>query len=132
MNTERISQHWLGIGPNKSELVTTFYRRLFERHPRFRVLFPLAIERQMEKMVETLALVAEYSDTPDAIHPRLMRVGEAHRRYDLSENDFDDFVDVLIETIAEFNSEQWCEECGDAWRQALQQVVLPSVREGMH
>jgi len=132
MNTERISQHWQGIGPNKAALVAAFYQRLFERHPRFRPLFPAGVEHQMEKMVDTLALVAEHSDTPNAIHPRLVRVGKAHRGYELSEADFDDFIDVLIETIAEFNASQWCEACGDAWRQALQQVVLPTVRKDMH
>ena len=132
MNTERISQHWQGIGADKPALVNAFYQRLFERHPRFRPMFPEGIEHQMEKMLDTLALVAENSDTPNAIHPRLRRLGEAHRRYELSEADFDDFIDVLIETIAEFNPAQWCEACGDAWRQALQQVVLPTVREGMN
>ena len=131
MNTERISQHWHGIGPEKANLVGAFYQRLFERHPRLRPLFPDSIDHQMEKMLETLALVAEHSDIPNTVHPRLVRVGAAHQRYDLTEADFNDFIDVLIETIAEFNPDQWCDECGNAWRDALRQVVLPAVREGM-
>lgn len=132
MNTERISQHWLGIGAHRPELVADFYQRLFRRHPRFRPLFPDDIDHQMGKMVEALALVAEHAGSPHTIHPRLVRVGAAHRSFGLSEQDFDDFIEVLLETLSHYNEAQWCEECEQAWREALQRVVLPAVREGMH
>ncbi len=132
MNTQRISQHWMGIGGARPQLVATFYCRLFERHPRFRPLFPEPIDHQMGKMLETLALVAEHADAPGAVHPRLRRIGAAHDRYGLTAADFDDFIEVLIETLSEYSAREWCEGCEQAWREALQRVVLPAVREGMH
>ena len=125
MNTELIAQHWDAIGDKTHELVETFYQRLFESHPRFRPLFPDAIDHQMEKMVEMLALAAKESDSPQVLNPHLARIGQRHKQYDLSRQDYEDFIAVLVGVMGEYNSKCWTPECEKAWGEVLEKIIMP-------
>ena len=127
MNTELIGQHWDGIGEKELELVETFYERLFERHPRFRSLFPATMSHQAEKMVQTLALMAKHSDDAKLLHPHLERIGGRHQHYGLAFEDFEDFLAVLMEVMSEYNAKAWSPQCEAAWREAFRRVVLPAM-----
>ena len=131
MNTELIERHWNGIGERQRALVEIFYYRLFARSPRFRPLFPDSMDHQMEKMVQTLALVAQESDAPALIRPHMTRVGARHGQYDLSSDDFTDFISVLLEVLGEYNTACWTAACQQAWRDALNCVVLPYMMQGI-
>lgn len=130
MNTELISQHWDGIGDRELELVAKFYERLFERHPRFKELFPDTMSHQAEKMVQTLALMAKHSEDEKTVHPHLEKVGARHRQYRLALSDFDDFLTVLMEVMGEYNAPAWSPECEAAWRDAFRRVVMPAMAGG--
>ncbi|HKK04773.1 MAG TPA: globin [Gammaproteobacteria bacterium] len=131
MNTELIAQHWDGIGDKELELVSAFYERLFERHPRFRELFPATMSHQAEKMVQTLALMAKHSEDEPVLHPHLEKVGARHRTYGLALSDFDDFLSVLMEVMGEYNPKAWSPQCEAAWREAFRQIVVPAMAPGV-
>ncbi len=131
MNTQLIELHWDGIGDRRRALVETFYGRLFARYPRFRPLFPESIDHQMDKMVQTLELVARESDAPALIRPHLLKIGARHSEYNLTSQDFEHFVSVLLEVLGEYNRSCWSAACAQAWREALAQVVLPYMAAGM-
>jgi len=130
LNTELIAQHWDGIGDRELDLVADFYQRLFERHPRFKGLFPDAMGHQAEKMVQTLALMARHSEDEKTLQPHLDKVGARHRQYQLALSDFDDFLTVLMEVMGEYNPQAWSTRCETAWREAFRRVVMPAMVPG--
>ena len=55
------------------DFVEAFYQRFFERFPDYRPLFPLELNpRHLEKMVQTMALVANLSDERSSIAPHML------------------------------------------------------------
>jgi hemoglobin-like flavoprotein len=131
MNTELIAQTWDSLHARHLDLIHGFYARFFERFPGYRALFPSEMDHHMRKMVDTIAMVSRLADNDDVIESRMVSVGERHRNYALSQEDFDNFRDVFIEVIEENCPGQWDGECRAAWREAFDRVVLPLVMRGL-
>lgn len=136
MNTALIQQSWNSLSGHHHDLIDAFYERLFERYPSFEQFFDMdRMGQQMDKMMNTLALVACYSEDGGLIGPRLRRIGAAHAHYGIGEADLQRFSEVLVEVIGEFcrryNPEGWTAECERAWLSAFQDVVLPEMAGAM-
>jgi len=132
MKTELIAETWEALGANQRDFVEAFYRRFFERFPDYRPLFPLELNPQhLEKMVRTMALVANLSDDRSSIAPHMHRVGQAHKAYDLSARDFDNFKRTFLELLGERLGGQWSAEAEKAWNDAFDAVLVPLMREGL-
>lgn len=132
MKTELIAETWEALGADQRDFVEAFYRRFFERFPDYRPLFPLELNPQhLEKMVRTMALVANLSDDRSSIAPHMHRVGQAHKAYDLSARDFDNFKRTFLELLGERLGRQWSAEAEKAWNDAFDAVLVPLMREGL-
>jgi len=132
MKTELIAETWAALGGAQREFVEAFYRRFFERYPDYRPLFPLELNpRHLEKMVQTMALVASLSDDRGGIAPHMHKVGEAHRAYGLTARDFDNFKRTFLELLGERLGRQWSAEAEQAWIDAFDAVLVPLMREGL-
>jgi hemoglobin-like flavoprotein len=129
MNTYLIEKTWNDVSAHHQDIVESFYTRLFHRHPTYQQLFsPGDMQKQMQRMVQTLALVSRHADSPAAIEPHLRRLGAAHQGLGLGSEDFDRFSGLLIEVIGEYcraADREWSEDCEHAWRQAFEQIVQP-------
>ena len=69
MNTELIAETW-GAIDDPMAFVESFYARFFERFPGYRPLFPQQLDpRHLEKMVQTMALVARMSEDRSLVAP---------------------------------------------------------------
>lgn len=130
MNIEIIKQDWEKLAGRRHRFSADFYRRLFERHPRFRPLFPDDVGPQGERMVEMLSHVTRFADHIDLIRPYLVSVGFAHRRLNISEKDVEDFVETLLDTLSD--------ACGgfdqnhtQAWREVLDDIIAPLFDDGL-
>ncbi len=132
MNTELIAQTWRALGDRQSQFIEAFYDRFFERFPAYRKLFPHKLRpAHLEKMVLTLALLADLSDDRTAIAPRLHKLGTAHRPYDLELRDFNNFKAVFIEVLGPHLGRHWTGAAAVAWNEAFDVVLIPLLREGM-
>lgn len=132
MKTELIAATWEALGEGQREFVEAFYQRFFDRFPDYRPLFPLELdERHLEKMVQTMALVANLSDDRSSIAPHMHRVGHAHRAYGLTARDFDNFKRTFLELLADRLGKQWSTEAEKAWTDAFDAVLVPLMREGL-
>ncbi|MEJ2175004.1 MAG: globin [bacterium] len=132
MKTELIADTWEALGANQRDFVEAFYRRFFERFPDYRPLFPLELNPQhLEKMVQTMAMVANLSDDRSSIAPHMRRVGQAHKAYGLSARDFDNFKRTFLELLGERLGRQWSAEAEKAWNDAFEAVLVPLMREGL-
>jgi hemoglobin-like flavoprotein len=132
MNTHLIGETWGALGSAQREFVEAFYQRFFERYPDYRPLFPLELNLlHLEKMVQTMALVANLANDRSRIAPYLHKLGQAHKAYDLSRRDFDNFKRTFVELLAERLGAQWSAEAEQAWNEAFDTVLVPLMREGL-
>ena len=132
MNTELIAETWDALGPAKRDFIEAFYGRFFERYPDYRPLFPLELNpRPLEKMLRTMALVATLSDDRSSIERHMHRVGRAHKAYELSPRDFDNFKRCFLELLGERLGARWSADAHRAWNDAFDAVLVPLMREGL-
>jgi hemoglobin-like flavoprotein len=135
MNTYLVEKTWNNVSERHQDIVESFYTRLFRRHPAYQDLFsPADMQQQMQRMIQTLALVSRHADSPSAVEPHLRRLGAAHQMLGLGSEDFDRFSGLLIEVIGEYcraGGQEWSEDCELAWKQAFEQIVQPMMSAGM-
>ncbi len=132
MNTEIIAETWYALGNRQAEFVEAFYGRFFERFPGYRKFFPQTLRpAHLEKMVQTLALMAKLSEDQTVIAPHMHRLGAEHTAYDLKPHDFDNFKAVFLEVLGEHLGIRWVPAAIQAWSEAFDQVLVPMMSEGM-
>jgi hemoglobin-like flavoprotein len=131
MNTEIIGQVWDSVAGRRVEIIQTFYTRFFERYPQYQRHFPETMDHQMEKMVETISTLARFSEDPAILRPHLMKLGQAHKAYGLSSTDLHNFKEIFVESIAAACPDVWNTECERAWNDAFNQVIIPTVEQGL-
>lgn len=132
MNTEIIAETWQALGKRQTEFVEAFYERFFERFPAYRQFFPRTLHpAHLEKMVQTMALMAHLSEDKTIIAPHLHKLGAEHKPYDLKPHDFDNFKAVFLEVLGEHLAERWRPAVSRAWSEAFDRVLVPLMREGM-
>jgi len=132
MNTEIIAETWYALGNRQAEFVEAFYGRFFERFPGYRRFFPQTLHpAHLDKMVQTMALMAKLSEDHTVIAPHMHRLGAEHIAYDLKPHDFDNFKAVFLEVLGEHLGMRWVPEASQAWSDAFDQVLVPLMLEGM-
>lgn len=130
MNTELIAETWESVDDHLA-FVEALYQRFFERFPAYRPLFPKKLDpRHLDKMVETLALLARLSEDRSTIAPHVRKLGDSHKPYALKDKDMGNFRAVFLETLEEHAGAAWSPAAETAWREAIDQVLIPMMREG--
>ncbi len=131
MDISLISKSWDSLAGRHDEFVQTFYDNFFAKYPDFRNKFPDSLDHQMEKMVETLGIVARVSEETEVMHPHMMRMGKKHANYGLQEDDMHKFKDVFISVLQEYCNEHWSEDCRNAWTEVFDKHIIPYMIQGM-
>lgn len=132
MNTTIIAETWYALGNRQAEFVEVFYGRFFERFPGYRRFFPQTLRpAHLDKMVQTMALMAKLSEDRTVIAPHMHRLGAEHVAYDLKPHDFDNFKAVFLEVLGEYLGERWQPAASQVWSDVFDQVLVPLMREGM-
>ncbi len=131
MNTEIIGQSWDKLAGKHQEVVTTFYQRFFQEYPDYKHIFPESLDRQMKKMVETMALVARVSEDTEIAHPHLSKMGEKHTKYQLSKQDLQNFKNVFLQVLGEYCGDDWAGECQQSWTEVFDKHVIPYMMQGL-
>jgi hemoglobin-like flavoprotein len=130
MNTELIAETWEAIEDHHA-FVEAFYGRFFERFPGYRAMFPHQLDPQhLDKMVETMALLARLSEDQSLIAPHVHKLGAAHKPYALKQKDLDNFREAFIEMLGEHLGRAWSPGAARAWQQAFDDVLIPLMRQG--
>lgn len=130
VNTELIAHTW-GRVDDPVAFVEGFYARFFERYPAYRRLFPQRLDaRHLDKMVQTMALLARLSEDTSTIAPHMHKLAAAHQPYALAPRDLQNFKAVFIEALAARVGAAWSPAAEQAWSAAFEQVLIPMMREG--
>ncbi|OQW86188.1 MAG: hypothetical protein BWK78_10310 [Thiotrichaceae bacterium IS1] len=81
MNSELLGQTWDQLAGKHHEVIQSFYDRLFQYYPHYQVLFSESLDRQREKMLDTIAFLARISDETEVTHPKMVKLGERHHQF---------------------------------------------------
>jgi len=103
----------------------SFYKNLFAACPRAEPMFAETdFERQIRLLRHAIGLLLVFPAQPHDEPTILTRVAERHSRRDLDVPPelYGDFVDALVETVAEYDT-AFTPEIGDAWRKAIAEGV---------
>jgi hemoglobin-like flavoprotein len=132
MKTELIAETWGALGETQREFVEAFYGRFFARFPIYRPYFPKQLNpAHLEKMVQTMALVANLAEEPGLVAPHMRKVGRAHSSYRLSPVDLDNFKMVFVEMLGERLGPRWSADAERAWSEAFDEVLIPLMQKGL-
>ena len=131
MEINAIREDWEALAGKRMQFAHTFYKKLFDRHPAYRGMFPEAMGTQMEKMVEMFSGVARFADHTDLVRPYLVNVGYAHRRLGIGPEDVENFKNVFIETLSELCADWWNDAHERAWHEAFDDMIVPMFDEGL-
>ena len=132
MNTELIAQTWQALGERQQEFIEAFYERFFERFPGYRKLFPRELRAaHLDKMVETVALLADLAEDTGDIAPRLHKLRTLHKPFELAARDFANFKAVFVEVLGGELAGRWSAAAAQAWSDAFEEVLIPLMREAV-
>jgi hemoglobin-like flavoprotein len=109
---------------------SVFYRRLFERMPDLRSLFPADLQAQQLKLAGMLGYLLTSLDQPDALARRLGELGQRHRGYGAKFVHYLVVGEALIETLAEINGPGFDAQARLAWARLYSWVVY-RMRDGV-
>ena len=108
-----------------------FYTKLFEVAPSVRPLFPVDMFRQSEKLWESIVTVVNALHQLEDLREPLMLMGKRHVEYGAAPAHYEAVRAILIETIADFHTDDWSKEHAEAWDIALT-YVCDTMQAGAH
>lgn len=114
-----VRQSWAALEPTGPGLATVIYTRLLDQEAGFAAMFvPAGMDRQARRFAETLSLLVESLEDPDAFVPVLAALGRSHMALGVTERHYRLFGRVLLVTLGESLPSQWSPELHDAWADA--------------
>ncbi len=131
MNTELIGQTWDKLADRQKELGRTFFTQLFEQFPQYKPLFSETLDRQLDKIIETMAMVARIANDTEVLHPKMIKLGMKHSQFKLNKEDLQNFKQVFLDVLTSFCLETWTEERRQAWEEVFDQRIIPYMVEGL-
>ncbi len=103
--------------------VTAFYERLFTRFPQTRAFFAATdMLEQRKKLQQTLALIVQHIQHPEALGDMLQELGQRHVTYGIQPEHYPLVGAVLLETFADFLGKHWTQAHHDAWVKGYETV----------
>ncbi|MCS7466527.1 globin domain-containing protein [Stieleria sp. ICT_E10.1] len=97
-----------------------FYDRLFKRYPEFKYFFAGAnVKRQTAMLTMALLAVKQYPALRRSSQAYLEVLGTKHHGLGITNELFPKFIEVLVETIAEFHGSDWNAALDKQWTDAL-------------
>jgi molybdate transport system regulatory protein len=134
MDIDSIGRSWDMLADKHEGLINLFYERLFSKYPHYKPLFPSSMNRQMEKVLKTLALVARV-DEPEIVHAQMIRLGDKHRQFNLTQQDMLNFKQTFLEVLGEYCTQicpqVWNQECVESWNEVFDLHIIPYMVQGL-
>lgn len=131
-NIRLVRDHYAAISGDLERLVEDFYRRLFERRPDIRALFPADLARQREHLATAISVIARNIDHLAMLEGPLMEMGARHVAYGARPEHYSLLRELLLESMAGVRPEHWNPEVRSAWHDAINAVSVAMLRGGVH
>ena len=103
------------IAPQAELFAEEFYDRLFRLMPDARALFHGDLREQGAKLTRMLAVLVSRLDTPVLLEQPLAQLGQRHRGYGVTVDDFAPVGEALLATLASRLGKEFDDTARDAW-----------------
>lgn len=100
-----------------------FHRRLFDRAPELRALFPIELETQQHRFAALLERVLSLLEAPDQLADELAQLGRRHRGYGATFVHYLSVGEALIATLADLNGPSFDTQARLAWSRLYSWIV---------
>lgn len=118
------------VKPIANEVVTHFYKTLFENYPAAKALFAKTdFEKQKSALISSLVMIVDNIDNADKLTPYLRKMGARHVRYGVQEEHYGMVGKSLIATFRHFFGSNWSAALEEQWVLAIG-VVADQMLEG--
>ncbi|MEM8638023.1 MAG: mechanosensitive ion channel domain-containing protein [Cyanobacteria bacterium P01_G01_bin.54] len=130
---ELVSQSFEKIKPYANDFVASFYETLFQENPKVRSLFKNTnMDKMHQKLLESLVLLVDNLQEPEALRPVLQKLGARHKTYGVVAQYYPMVGDALLATFPKYIPDDWHPEVEKAWTdtfQAVMQIMLEGADE---
>ena len=117
-----IRTSWKAVKPHTAEAGRLFYKKLFAMAPGIRHLFASDIHLQANKLMQVLDYVVEHLDRFDGLIPVIRELGKRHKEYGAKPSHYEYVGICLMETLKEYQQQDWNAELNDAWITAYYRI----------
>lgn len=98
-----------------------FYDRFFKECPHLKQYFKgVDMDRQSAMLTSAIVLVESvYSKNEMGLSPYLRLLGKDHEERGISADDFTDWTESMLRTLAEFHGQDWSMDLEREWHRAI-------------
>lgn len=134
MNTERaavVRDSWARLEGREERVAALFYARLFTLEPELRHLFVLTdMESLREKLTDTIALILDYLERPEALAEQVRVSARRHATYGLGVREYRLGGEALLWAIQRESGDAFTPDVQAAWAEAYTLLADLMLREG--
>jgi NAD(P)H-flavin reductase/hemoglobin-like flavoprotein len=123
MDPAALKGSWALVARHGDAVPSHFYATLFTVHPQLRVMFPMSMASQRDRLVSALGQIVAGVDRLDAVVPFVQGLGRDHRRFDVRAEHYPMVGEALLSTLAHFLGEAWTPQLAQDWTAAYQLVA---------
>jgi NAD(P)H-flavin reductase/hemoglobin-like flavoprotein len=120
MDPVALKGSWARIAGHGDAVPSFFYATLFTSYPQLRMMFPMSMAAQRDRLVSALGQIVSNVDRLDAVVPFLQGLGRDHRRFDVRPEHYPQVGEALLTTLAHFLGEAWTPQLAEDWTAAYQ------------
>jgi nitric oxide dioxygenase len=121
MNTQQIElvqASFEMVRPIADQAAETFYQRLFEIAPEYRMLFKNNMKKQGAMLMSTLGLAVGSLNNLEAILPAVRALGKRHAGYGVTAEHYQPVAEAFLWTLGYHLGEDFTPELKEAWVEA--------------
>ena len=102
-----------------------FYDRFFADCPHVKAHFKNVDMKRQSALLTSAIVLIETVHTRDAagLSPYLQLLGRDHQKRGIEDEDYAEWTESMIRTLAEFHGDQWNDNLEQQWRDAIGQAV---------
>ena len=124
LDVETLESSFNLLAPRAEELVSTFYKRLFEQHPAVIPMFKnTTVEEQQKKLLAAIKLVIENVRKPDVLGNALKGLGSKHQAFGAVPEHYQAVANTLIGVMKDMAGDAWTNQIQSAWEHALNTIA---------
>jgi hemoglobin-like flavoprotein len=128
-HTRLVQASYRKIAGNTFELSGIFYRKLFEKDPRLRFLFPEDLGSVQDHLLQMIATAVRQIERFEEVRHHLENLGARHAAYGVVPKDYETFMAAVMDTLSEQLDPQRDQELLQAW-EAFFTLVSATMQEG--
>lgn len=128
MDPAALKESWAYVAKSGDDVPLFFYSHLFLSHPDVRSMFPVSMSAQRDKLVTALGTVVSNVDQFDKVAPVLGQLGNDHRRFRATPDQYNAVGASLLATLKHFLGEQWTDELAADWAAAYGVIAKTMVQ----